>query len=118
MEAIRQRLQAEGFHSEVAGFAVDSRRKSTITTYDSRLEKFHTWAATHAFDPLDATVQHGTTFLVHLFSEGKQASTIKIYRSAIASVHKGFADGSTVGDNLLSVRSYEDSSTDAHRPRD
>lgn len=35
------------------------------------------------------------------FQEGKQVSTIRNYRSAIAAVHKGFHDGSSLGDNPI-----------------
>ena len=45
-------------------------------------------------DPLEASVEQVSTFLMSLFSEGKQISTIKNYRSAIAAVHRGFRDGS------------------------
>ena len=40
-------------------------------------------------------------FLMALFEEGKQVNTIKNYRSAIAAVHKGFPDGSTVGTSAV-----------------
>ena len=36
-----------------------------------------------------------------LFHEGKQVNTIKNYRSAIAVVHRGFPDGSTVGSSQV-----------------
>ena len=43
-------------------------------------------------------------FLTLLFSEGKQVGTIRNYRSAISSVHRGFADGSTLSNNELISR--------------
>ena len=35
-------------------------------------------------------------FLLSLFNEGRQIATIRGYRSAIASIHEGFSDGSSV----------------------
>ena len=35
-------------------------------------------------------------FLIYLFDRDKSLATIKSYRSAIASIHRGFPDGSTV----------------------
>lgn len=45
-----------------------------------------------------------TDFLTTLFQEGKQVSTVRNYRSAIASIHKGFNDGTTVGSNPAIVQ--------------
>lgn len=39
---------------------------------------------------LDAPVEANADFFVTLFNEGKQVSTIRNYRSAISSIHKGF----------------------------
>ena len=104
VENIRKRLQAEGVSPEIADFAVDARRSSTIRVYDSRLEAFFKWAAAHDVNPLEASIEQLTAFLSHLFAEGKQTRTIKNYKSAIASVHKGFADGSTLGNNQLIIQ--------------
>lgn len=39
------------------------------------------------------------SFFIHLFDAGRQVSTIKTYGSAIAAVHKGFPNGSSVISN-------------------
>ena len=52
-------------------------------------------------NPLEASVAQVATFLTLLFSEGRQVSTIRNYRSAIGSVHRGFADGSSLSNNEL-----------------
>ena len=99
LENIRLRFQAEGVSRTVAELAASSRRESTIRTYDCRLAKFNSWAEQNHSNPVDATVNQISAFLMAIFEEGKQVSTIRNYRSAIASVHKGFSDGSTVGSN-------------------
>ncbi|KAJ8024145.1 hypothetical protein HOLleu_36791 [Holothuria leucospilota] len=99
LEIVNKRLLSKGLSRRSADLAAGARRRSTITTYDSRLEKFFDWAEHHSVDPLEAPVNALCSFFVSLFDEGKQVSTIKNYRSAIASVHSGFSDGSTVGSN-------------------
>ena len=62
----------------------------------------HDWrSSTNDVNPMDATVSQVTAFFAHLFTEGRQAGTIRNYRSAIASIHRGFADKTTVGNNPL-----------------
>ena len=99
LEIVNKRLLSEGLSQRSANLAASARRHSTTATYDSRLEKFFTWAENHSVDPLEAPVSSVCDFLVSLFDEGKQVSTIKNYRSAIAAVHSGFSDGSSVGSN-------------------
>ena len=99
VETIKQQLRSQGISSEVAEVAADSRRQSTIRMYDFRLERFFRWAATNSLNPLEASTQQVADFLLHLFLLKRQVSTIKNYRSAIAAVHKGFPDGSTVSNN-------------------
>lgn len=99
LEIVNKRLLSKGLSRRSADLAAGARRRSTITTYDSRLEKFFDWAEHHSVDPLEAPVNALCSFFVSLFDEGKQVSTIKNYRSAIPSVHSGFSDGSTVGSN-------------------
>ncbi|KAJ8042119.1 NACHT domain- and WD repeat-containing protein 1 [Holothuria leucospilota] len=99
LEIITKRLQEEGISERAASLAAGARRQSTSKTYDTRLEKFSSWADANACNPLEATVNEVCSFLVSLFDEGKQVSTIRNYRSAIASIHPGFSDGSRVGTN-------------------
>ncbi|PIK33469.1 hypothetical protein BSL78_27421 [Apostichopus japonicus] len=99
VETLRLSLQTAGFPPEVADIAVDARRQSTVKTYDSRLHRYYVWAGDNAADPVEASVDQVAAFLLELFREGKQISTIRNYRSAIAAVHSGFSDGSSVGTN-------------------
>ncbi|PIK49494.1 hypothetical protein BSL78_13642 [Apostichopus japonicus] len=79
--------------------AANARRRSTIATYDSRLRRFGGWCQTRQALPTDASLTTVADFLLTLFQEGKQVSTIRNYRSAIAAIHRGFPDGSTPGNN-------------------
>ena len=99
LEVINQRFVSKGLSQRAAELASHSRRKSTIATYDSRLEKFYSWSKDNAIDPVEASVDELCSFFVALFDEGKQVSTIRNYRSAIAAIHSGFQDGSSIGTN-------------------
>ena len=101
MEVIRERLRQAGISEEASSVACGSRRESTIRTYDSRLDRFTAWAADNSCDPVEATVVQVVNFLTTIFREGKQTGTVRNYRSAIAAIHRGFDDGSTVGNNQI-----------------
>ena len=97
MEVIRERLHQAGISEEASSVACES----TIRAYDSRLDRFTAWAADNSCDPVEATVVQVVNFLTTIFREGKQTGTVRNYRSAIAAIHKGFDDGSTVGNNQI-----------------
>lgn len=99
LEVINRRFLSEGLSQRAADLAAKSRRESTIATYDSRLEKYYSWAKANSVDPVEASVEDLCSFFVSLFDEGKQVSTIRNYRSAISAIHLGFNDGSSVGTN-------------------
>ena len=99
LEVVHGRLHSEGLSRRAIDFAANARRGSTIKTYDSRLEKYYAWARSNTINPLEASVDQLGSFFISLFDEGKQISTIRNYRSAIASIHQGFPDGSSLGSN-------------------
>ena len=101
MEIVRNSLRAQGIPEDIAFMAASARRPATIRTYNSRLAKFGGWCTDHATSPTEASVVQVSQFLMSLFEEGKQVNTIKNYRSAIAAVHRGFPDGSTMGTNRV-----------------
>ena len=103
-ERPRSRKMLLGGHAysnseDIASMAAGARRPATIRTYNSRLAKFGGWCTDHATSPAEASVVQVSKFLMSLFEEGKQVNTIKNYRSAIAAIHRGFPDGSTMGTN-------------------
>ena len=99
LETINRRFLSEGLSQRAADLAAKSRRDTTIATYDSRLEKFYSWAKANSVNPVEAPVEDLCSFFVSLFDEGKQVSTIRNYRSAISAIHLGFSDGSSLGTN-------------------
>lgn len=100
VEVVHRQVQERGVSSRAADFAVLARRPSTSKTYNSRLSLFTEWSNSHSVDPLEASLDDLCSFLIYLFDNGKQVSTIRNYRSAIAAVHKGFPDGSTLSSNV------------------
>ena len=99
LASIRHKLRSEGLSEEAVGIAAAARRPSTLHVYNSRVHRFQRWARETGINPLEASVGQVADFLMSLFNEGKQVRTIKNYRSAIASVHSGFQDGSTLSNN-------------------
>ena len=69
----------------------------TVRTYDARLRRFFKWAKRRKCSPREATLRDVTDFLMEIFDGGLAVSTVRHYRSAIASIHDGFPDGSTLG---------------------
>ena len=88
-------LQA-GLSVRAAEFSAEALRESSRAPYDSKLECFFKWCEGVPCDPSSASLGRIADFLVHLFDKGLAPSTICSYRSAIASCHKGFQDGSSV----------------------
>ena len=97
----RLRGQEAGLSQRAADFAASSLRASTRTTYDSRLAGFIEWCSRSSTDPSSASLGCIADFLLSLFDKDLSISTIRGYRSAIASSHRGFADGSTVSNSLF-----------------
>ena len=89
-----------GFSERAADLIGRSHRDSTRQCYNSRLAGFCEWCRTRGVNPRSAPVSAVADFLVAQFDKGRALSTVRGYRSAIAAVHRGFADGSTVSNSL------------------
>lgn len=99
MEIIQQQCIEKGFSTSVANRIANSRRGSTIDTYNAKLRIFYRWCNQNHLDPLKASVTDIADFLEYLFkTRGLQTSTISGYRAAIASVHTGW-NGISVGES-------------------
>ena len=68
--------------------------------YSARLRLFGEWCQNHEVTPDSATVGEIADFLLHQFQLGKLVNTVKGFRSAIAAIHRGFQDGSTVSTSV------------------
>ena len=80
--------------------AARSRRRSTRDIYSSsRLRHFASWCSGQDLDSTQVPLISVAYFLMHLFQSGLQVATIRNYRLAIAAIHQGFADGSSISTN-------------------
>ena len=96
MADLRQSLIEEGLSETAASLAARGRRPSTLRVYATRFQLFREWCTDLEVPPHSAPVGVVADFLVHQFHLGKQVNTVKGFRSAIALLHKGFSDGSSV----------------------
>ena len=104
MAAVRQSLVDRGFSQGVAETAARARRESTCRLYDSRLLHYRRWCMERGVGPAEAPVVEVAEFLNGLRAVERKGiplapSTIAGYKSAIAAIHKGFPDGTTVSSN-------------------
>ncbi|XP_038074932.1 uncharacterized protein LOC119742822 [Patiria miniata] len=98
---VEQSLRTAGLSANAATIAAQSRRASTRQSYNSRLRHYYKWCRDKSIDPSTASVGQISDFLMERFTQGLSVSTVRGYRSAIAAVHTGFSDGSTVSNSIL-----------------
>ena len=104
MAAVRKSFVDRGFSQGVAETAARARQESTCRLYDSRLLHYRRWCVERGVGPAEAPVVKVAEFLNVLRTvehKGKPLapSTIAGYKSAVAAIHKGFPDGTTVSSN-------------------
>ena len=84
-------LEKAGFSKKSAERVSAAKRSSTQSLYNSRWNTWMDWCLQREMDPIDPTVTSMADFLIFLFEEKKLLpSSIKGYRSAIASTLKHF----------------------------
>ena len=96
LASLRESGQEAGLSERAATFTAESLRLSTRCTYDSRLAGFRKWCTSKACGPRSASLGCVADFFLSFFNKDLSVATIRGYCSAIASVHKGGSDGSTV----------------------
>ena len=101
LAAFREKGKQAGLSDRAAEFTAEALRESTRASYDSKLELFFKWCNDFTCDPYSASLGQVADFLIFLFDKGLAISSIRGYRSAIASCHRGFQDGSSIS-GLLS----------------
>ena len=104
MASLRQQGEDAGLSQRAAQFSAEAFRQSTRDTYDSRLVPFREWCAKIPCDPTTASLGVVADFLMSRFDKGLALATLRSFRSAIASCHRGFCDGSTVTDSRFLTR--------------
>ena len=104
MASVRKSFVDRGFSANVADTAARARRESTRRVYGSRLKHYQRWCVDRGVDPVKAPLTEVAEFLENLRTVRHKGnplapSTFAGYRSAIAAIHQGFLDGSTVSSN-------------------
>ena len=104
MASVRKSFVDRGFSANVADTAARARRESTRRVYGSRLRHYQRWCVDRGVDPVKAHLTEVAEFLENLQTSRHKGnplapSTFAGYRSAIAAIHQGFPDGSTVSSN-------------------
>ena len=102
--AFREKGKQVGLSARATEFSAEALRESTQASYDSKLECFFKWCNDIPCDPSSASLGQIADFLVYLFDKGLAISTIRSYRSALASCHKGFQDGSSISGSSVLTR--------------
>ena len=101
MGSVHKSFVDRGFSQGVAEMAARARRESTYWLYDSRLLHYRRWCMERGVGPAEAPLAEVAEFLNGLRTvkhKGKPLapSTIAGYKSAVAAIHRGFPDGTTV----------------------
>ena len=104
LAAIRHQSKQVGLSDRAATFSAEAIRDSTRATYDSKLQPYYDWCSRIDCDPSSASLGQIADFLISLFDKNLSLSTIRLYRSAIASCHTGFEDGSSVSSSACLSR--------------
>jgi len=101
MDHLRRSFLKAGFSGPAADIASQARRQSTRSTYFARFQRFERWCQRIPCDPYLAPVARVADFLTEVFRGGAQPRTIQGYRAALAAIHHGFSDGSTISTSPL-----------------
>ena len=72
---------------------------ASLLKVGSDLAHFASWCSGRDLDPTQAFLTSVADFFMHLFQSGLQVATISNHPSAIAAIHQGFTDGSSVSNN-------------------
>ncbi|XP_072037404.1 uncharacterized protein [Amphiura filiformis] len=99
MAVIRQRCEESGFSQKAANLIAHGRKDSTLGIYSGRLGRYYKWCEKTNCSPARATQSQIADFLTEVFDSGLQVATVSNYKSAIAAIHRGFEDGSTLYKN-------------------
>ena len=92
----RETLLCEGISENASHIITNSRRKGTLSNYESAWRKWASWCLQRTIDPFRAPVKDIIEYLTFLFSYGNECRTINLHRSAISVFHE-YVDGLPVG---------------------
>lgn len=103
LENFKQQRTENRFSEKAKSFIFNSRRQSTRKMYDARIRIYKEWCAKNQKDSVEATVADLADFFIYLHEERNcKPNTLMGYRSAIASMHKGWSNSSVSNNTDLS----------------
>ena len=103
MAYIRGSLSDQGFSEAVATVICASWRNGTEKSYNTAWRRWVRWCGARKVNPVSASLVSITEFLLDLFREGKEYSTVNSYRSAISVSHPDI-DGMAIGKHPVITR--------------
>ena len=92
----RKTLLCEGILENASHIITNSRRKSTLSSYESVSRKWSSWCLERKIDPFQAPVKDIIEYLTSLFNYGNEYRTINLHRLAIFAFHE-YIDGLPAG---------------------
>ena len=106
LAAFRSQAKEAGLSDRAADFTAGALRDSSCVTYNSKLECFARWCEVRHCCPTSAFLGQLADFFISLFDKGLSVSTLCLYRSAFASCHSVFQDGSSFPSSLSLSRLF------------
>ena len=88
LDSIASLMRASGVSNRVIELAKRPQRESTSGTYNNQWSQFVDFCRNRSINPIKATEGQVADYLLSLFDRGILPATIKVHRSAIASVLK------------------------------
>lgn len=87
LDCFRQCLASEGLSEKATDLITNSRRRGSISNYQSAWRKWTGWCMQQQADPVRCDVNIIANYLAMLFHKGFEYSTINGHRSAISAYH-------------------------------
>ena len=92
----KKTLLFEGISENTFHVITNSRRKGTLSNYESAWRKWASWCPEQKIDHFQAPVKNNIEYLTFLFNYGNEYWTINFHRSAISTFHE-YIKGLPVG---------------------
>lgn len=103
MANIRKSLSENGVSQQSTSLICSSWRESTTKAYESAWRRWASWCDTRKVDPFSTTLTNILEFLIEMYNENKEHSTINSYHSAISIFHAKI-DGVPAGQHPMVTR--------------
>ena len=100
LDHYRVSLIKKGISAEAAKLISESRRKGSLSNYNSAWKKWASWCDQEQIDPFQCPVSDVINFLATCFHEDYEYQTIGVYRLAISAYHD-LVEGKPIGQHSL-----------------